>query len=380
MTNSLLLRLLLFLFALLSQVQASTNNQQIETKTLKLKTIRTEMVDVQSALATTKRQYDTLQKSLKAIEMRAGKLSAKMQTLNDELELQHQNIKDLHEQQKQLHDELKSQQHVLAKQLRAAYLTGKQPFVKILLNQQQAVSAMRMMRYYRYLSKPLQDTIQANNEILQQLTDNEQQIKKKTKKLKKLKKEYQHQQGKLQQQLNARAQILTQIQGHIHNKELRIGALQDNISHLQGIINSLKLAPQQSLYVFDNLKAKLTWPTAGNITLKFAEADKAHGALHSNGVVLQAPAGQVVHAVSDGEVVFADWLKGYGLLLIIDHGDGFMSLYGRNQSLLKRSGEPVHRGDVVAHVGNSGGFAQDALYFEIRDHGVAKDPALWCTS
>lgn len=235
-----------------------------------------------------------------------------------------------------------------------------------------------MVKYYKYLTKPLHDTIVANNKLLQQLRDNEQQIQAKSKILVELKQQQLRQQASLHTQLMQRSQLLTQVKAQINNKELRIMTLNDNAFNLQKIIRTLQLQRHNQDKPFVELQGKLSWPTLGAISLPFATTYPASSLLHSNGVVLLAPTGQVIHAISAGEVVFSDWLQGYGLLLIIYHGDGYMSLYGRNQHLYKHVGEYVRHGDVIAAVGNSGGFKQPGLYFEIRDHGQPRDPALWC--
>jgi septal ring factor EnvC (AmiA/AmiB activator) len=122
--------------------------------------------------------------------------------------------------------------------------------------------------------------------------------------------------------------------------------------------------------------ASLSWPTDGQVVKRFGDP-RADGRLKWQGIILSAPAGSDVRAVYNGRVIFSDWLDGMGLLLIIEHGDGYMSLYAHNQDLLKEVGEWVEPGEMIAHVGDSGGRAAAGLYFEIRKNGEPVNPGQW---
>ena len=128
---------------------------------------------------------------------------------------------------------------------------------------------------------------------------------------------------------------------------------------------------------FGKLKGKLHWPTQGRVQDNFGK-NRASGRKLTNGVLIQADEGREVRSVAQGRVAYADWLRGYGMLLILDHGDGYMSLYGHNQAIYKELGEWVQAGEVIATVGKSGGENQSSLYFEIRHNGKPDNPLRWC--
>lgn len=168
--------------------------------------------------------------------------------------------------------------------------------------------------------------------------------------------------------------------------------MQEDERRLQRLLDSLATAPRDNSQTpaegelasegtehtpFLTLRGRLQWPSRGKLTTRYGSARKV-GKLKWQGVNIKAPEGTEVHAISHGRVAFSDWLRGFGLLTIIDHGDGYMSLYGGNQSLFKEVGDWVEAGEVIAGVGNSGGRKNSALYFEIRHNGKPTNPLKWC--
>ena len=140
--------------------------------------------------------------------------------------------------------------------------------------------------------------------------------------------------------------------------------------------DAAKAKQAENLVGLSKLKRKLSWPVKGRINHSFGSSKQ--GYLKWKGVFLSAPIGREVKTIHNGTVLFSDWLKGYGLVTVVDHGDGYMSLYGHNQALLKSVGDRVEAGEPIALVGQSGGQANSGLYFEIRHTGIAVNPKLWC--
>ena len=128
---------------------------------------------------------------------------------------------------------------------------------------------------------------------------------------------------------------------------------------------------------FASLKGKLYWPALGTVRALFGKPRKV-AKIKWNGVIIKARRGNNVRAISHGRVAYADWLRGYGLLIIIDHGDGYMSLYGHNEDIRKETGDWVEEGEIIGSVGNTGGQAKTGLYFEIRHNGKPTNPKIWC--
>ena len=159
--------------------------------------------------------------------------------------------------------------------------------------------------------------------------------------------------------------------------------LKDDALQLQNLINSIEEifvdapVPGFSRQTFAELKGKLAWPVKGKLR-KLYGRHKPLSNLRWQGIVIEAPIGRQIRAVSHGRVAFADWLRGLGNLIIIDHGNSYLSLYGHNESLFKSAGEWVESGDVIASIGNSGGQKANGLYFEIRKKGKPQNPTGWC--
>jgi septal ring factor EnvC (AmiA/AmiB activator) len=158
--------------------------------------------------------------------------------------------------------------------------------------------------------------------------------------------------------------------------------LEEDERRLQKLVESLQQAIRDiptaggEYESLPSLKGKLRWPVAGQISTHYGERHFS-GKLHARGVHIAARAGADVHAIARGRVVFADWLRGFGLLMIIDHGDNYMSLYGQNRSLYREVGDWVERDEVVAAAGNSGGQQKAGLYLELRKDGRPFNPGDW---
>ena len=180
-----------------------------------------------------------------------------------------------------------------------------------------------------------------------------------------------------------RKKVVRSLKAEIKSKGQQLDGLladeQELKSLLQALTEALSDIPAApgDHKPFAKLKGKLKWPTSGRRLKAYGESRRI-GSLRWQGVVIAGKEGQEVKAVSHGRVAYADWLRGYGLLLIIDHGDGYMTLYGHNQSLFREVGDWVEKGEVIAAVGNSGGIDNHALYFEIRKDGKPTDPIRWC--
>jgi septal ring factor EnvC (AmiA/AmiB activator) len=212
----------------------------------------------------------------------------------------------------------------------------------------------------------------------------ESAIDNETRKLETLKKE---QLGKLDQlaaSRDDRRTVIDELNRTIADQDRELQTLQLDEQELSSLIDNLKnrqdiVELYENLPPFDSLKGKLRWPVQGKITTRYGSA-KREGKLRWNGVKISAGQGNDVTAVSTGKVIFADWFRNLGLLIIIDHGNGYMSLYGHNERLLKKAGDFVSTGEAVAKIGNTGGQSETALYFEIRQQGTPMNPGLWCQS
>jgi septal ring factor EnvC (AmiA/AmiB activator) len=180
-----------------------------------------------------------------------------------------------------------------------------------------------------------------------------------------------------------RKQLLARLSKDIAGKEQQLAQFKEDELRLEKLLSDIRrvvkqMAPPMPVKqtLFSEMRGRLPWPATGTLLAGFGSSYKG-GRLRRQGVVIGAEEGETVSAVASGRVVFADWLRGFGLMLIIDHGKGYMSLYGHNQNLLKNTGDWVEAGEAIASVGSSGGKARSGLYFEIRDQGKAVNPVQW---
>ena len=275
--------------------------------------------------------------------------------------------------------ELAAESAQLASQVVAAYTNGSQERIKLLLNQHDPATLGRMMTYYRYMSEFRGDNIATVNNHIVELSDLREQAEKEEDRLAGLARARYAELTELNRAQEQRQNLLVALKTRIAEEGSqidRLAAEEQDLSRLIAELTSiLSDYPITSEEPFPTLRGKLTWPIAGRLLHDFGQPRA--GGLKWNGVVLSAPRGREVRAIYHGRVVFADWLAGMGLLVIVDHGDGFMTLYGYNETTLKSAGDWVAPGDVIATVGDSGGQQETGLYFEVRQGTKPVNPSVW---
>jgi len=270
----------------------------------------------------------------------------------------------------------------LAAQVRAAYMSGSQEKIKLLLNQRDPATLGRLMAYYRYLSDYRAENIAAVVEEIQRLAELRNQIAAEEARLTRLAEKRYTELGQLNASQEERQTLIRSLKKKIasegHEVE-RLAADEEDLTRLIAELTSiLSDYPISSEAPFSEHKGRLTWPVAGTLIHDFGQP-RVGGGIKWNGVVLAAPRGREVRAVYHGRVAFADWLAGMGLLVIVDHGEGYMSLYGYNETILKNAGDWVAPGDLIATVGDSGGQQRSSVYFELRRGTRPVDPRQWVT-
>jgi septal ring factor EnvC (AmiA/AmiB activator) len=217
---------------------------------------------------------------------------------------------------------------------------------------------------------------------LQQLHDIEQALLEQQSETDRLRQQQASKSDSLKQQQDSRHNILTQLQAQMLTRKAELGTLEQDQARLEKLVQMLTLALQEmpqddgQYASLRQLKGKLRWPVAGRLTQSFG-AKEAQGTLRTRGIRIATQTGVDVQAIARGRIAFSDWLRGFGLLLIIDHGEGYMSLYGQNRSLYKDVGEWVERGETIAAAGDTGGQASAGLYLELRKNGKPFNPAPW---
>lgn len=295
---------------------------------------------------------------------------------------------------------LQAQQALLERLLYQQYLGGRSEPLKLLLNRENPNQIARQMHYFSYISRARADLIGGLRTRLAQLDQSAREVEAQAAEIASIAAEQTAQKRRLEQEKRARGQVLARISLDIRKQKREIGTLKRDESRLSKLVEQLgriisrmpsRPSPAPRLRnervpdnandgsPFQALKGKLHLPVRGELANRFGSPRLDSGLLWK-GLFIAAKAGEEVRAIASGRVVFADWLRGFGNLLIIDHGAGYMSLYGYNETLYKRVGDALQGGETIATVGNSGGNADSGLYFEIRYQGKPFDPLTWVTT
>jgi septal ring factor EnvC (AmiA/AmiB activator) len=254
---------------------------------------------------------------------------------------------------------------------------GDQDYLKLLLNNDNPNQVVQDLQYYQYIARSRAATLNSMRSGLAKLQAVADQARHKSGEITALQADERNVLQQLEHDKLSRQQTLGKIALQLKQQRKELGRLQRNENHLSQLVEKLaNILPDMDITSFKSLKGKLPLPVKGKITNRFG-AQRPESTLSWTGWFLRAPANHPVKAVAGGRVVYADWLRGFGNLLIIDHGQGYMSLYGNNETLLKQAGDMLHASDIVAVVGNSGGNEDSGLYFELRFEGKPFDPGKW---
>ncbi len=273
------------------------------------------------------------------------------------------------------------QQERIAEELQTAYQMGKQAQLRVLLNQEDPATLARAMTYYDYFYKARLDAIAGYLETVKRLDGLTPEIESAQATLEKNRRALDEQRDALMASQKQREQDLVQLSATIKTKDQRLKKLNQDQEELQRLLEVIEeaivdMAVPDSYQPFAAAKGGMPWPVSGRASNRFG-GSRGQGPTRWQGLEIPAKSGSPVKAIHHGRVVFADWFRGSGLLLIIDHGDGFMSLYAHNETLLRDVGEWVTADAAIATVGRSGGRTETALYFEIRQNGKPTNPRPW---
>ncbi|HEY4342066.1 MAG TPA: peptidoglycan DD-metalloendopeptidase family protein [Steroidobacteraceae bacterium] len=267
----------------------------------------------------------------------------------------------------------------LAQQMRAAYMIGRQEPLKLLLNQQDPATASRMFVYYSYFGRARAGVIATIDTDIQQLADLNAQLAADEQRLESLQSATTDEVAQLEAARAQRDAALVAIKADSRNSARMLQRLQGQQAALTALLADLKRAmqpfPSDASGAFGNLRGHLAWPVGGRLAARFGQVRA--GGLKWDGMLIDTERGAEVRAIYRGRVIYADWLPGLGLLTIVDHGDGYLSLYGHNDRLYKAVGDTVAAGEVIAASGDSGGSSRPQLYFEIRKGSRPLDPGPW---
>jgi septal ring factor EnvC (AmiA/AmiB activator) len=370
----------ILLFASLLGISFSLHAQSaadIARKQNELNHIKGHIQRLKQTLSQDQNQQSDLENQLKNSELMISKLGEQIKSLDDEFAAEEVELEKLKKTQQSFMARLATQRTTLAQQIRLVYYLGKTQALKTILNPDDTSSISRHIYYYHALSSARMQYVAEIKQILDTLDSNMAAMTEHETHLKALlvdKQEEQHQQQLAQEQ---RQQIILHLNASAADKQQQIQSLVNNQNGLQSMLVTLQTqAAELPIQSFTHLHGKLQWPIQGPKLPSFSALEEPDQ--HASGIVLKAPEGTPVHAIYGGKVVFADWLRGFGLLVIINHGNGFMSLYARNHALYAKTGDTVKPREVIASIGNTGGYSKASLYFEIRQNGQTVNPRVWC--
>jgi septal ring factor EnvC (AmiA/AmiB activator) len=350
-------------------------------KEQELEAVRERISDLKKSMDRATRARDKVTSELSAAEVRIGQQQILIRELERQRDVATRRLGELESEVAVREDELTTESGELAEQVRAAYMAGGQERLKLLLNQQNPATLGRMLAYYDYLNRHRAGNIEAVNGRLRRLAELRSEAVAEQARLDRLAERRYEELAVLNAAQERRRALVAELDSRMATESREIDRLAAEEKQLERLIAELSTIlsdyPITSEEPFAEHRGRLTWPVAGQLVRDYGQPRS--GALTWNGVVLAAPRGREVRAVYHGRVVFADWLAGMGLLIIVDHGDDYLTLYGYNETLLKNPGDWVAPGDVIATVGDSGGQQAPGLYFELRQGTRPVNPRRWVT-
>lgn len=378
-----MLRQTFFLLLIATAAAPCLLRAQTAIDTVELERINAAIDRVEQELAGSRSERSTLASEVEASEKAILGNKREIDRVRAQLVQQQGTLDTLRARQQQLADQSEAQRARIAVYARSAWMSGNEEYLKLLLNQEDPRQSARMLRYYRYFSAARADKLATFNQMLAELAVVASDIEAGAMALQQQQQTLALQQEELTASQQQRQSLLARLDADLAARDAELQQLEmDKVEIellLQELQNSLSDAStDEEQEPFAERKGQLNWPVDGPHINTFGSRHSL-GDLTWEGITIGAAAGADIRAIHHGRVVFADWFTTSGLLLIIDHGDGYMSLYAHNQELYKAVGEWVAAGDVVAAAGNTGGQREASLYFEIRRNGRAENPANWCT-
>lgn len=413
----------LFVLLLAGMAHAAPSKQDLQELQQRIESLKQELDKTEGA------HHDAAD-ALKQSEQAISEANRKLNDLRQQQKSNASTLQQLNQKQSSLQTTIEDQQQLLGQQFYRQYLNGDQGYLRILLEQKDPNAVERSLQYYRYVARARAKLIEGLRDNLGRVAELNAQTEATLKEVTELKTEQEKARLELQKQKSEHKQVMGKLEEKIKAQRGEISKLQRDEKRLSDLMQKLeriarqeaekrakareaerkkkaerktarkpdssKPAPEeptreetvatneelpdadQDSGMFASLKGKLRLPAKGEVANRFG-APRQESGLSWKGLFIRAAEGADVRAIARGQVVFADWLRGFGNLLIVDHGGGYMSLYGNNQALLKRVGDSVQAGDQVASIGNSGGNPESGVYFELRHKSKPLDPMGWCS-
>ena len=360
---------------------AAAQGKTAAQKEAELRKVNSRIEKVRKAVNQDIEKRDQLSVQLRDAELNVQSARKRLDEIRAQRIASEARLRELEREQSKLQKDLAGERVALAGELRAAYVNGREEEIKLLLNQEDPATFGRMLQYYGYFGRARAARIDGIREKLEHLALVKEKIAAEHSRLEQLESGQEREVAALRSAQDQRAKAVKAITSKIQSKGGEIKRLESQARSLEKLIADLRKAlenvPVAKQAPFEPLKGKLPWPVQqGKVLARFGQP-RAGGSMRWQGMLIGTDRGARVRAPFEGRVVYADWLPGMGLMIVLDHGGGYLSLYGHNEELFRKVGESVAGGDVIGSVGDTGGHNQPALYFEVRRGRQPVDPENW---
>ena len=337
------------------------------------------MQSLQKSVAKKQGDQQALQKTLREDERKIAEIASKKREVTLSINNLTGRANALSGDQARLKQSVEKERALLVSLLQEQYRKGRQPRLKMILSGTEPQTVDRMLRYYDHLSDVLKKRVTNYQTLLGDFDQNRADLSATESQLLSEKQALVEQETRLEQAYRKRLKTLDEIKRDIGSEKNQLTKLEQDRKQLESLLVEIEQSLKDNFVDIDTpqiakRKGKLDWPVSGKLALKYGSKKST---LSSDGIFISSDSGKAVRVVHPGRVVFSEWLKGYGLLIIVDHGDDYLSLYGHNQSLLRNTGDWVQAGETLSLTGSSGGYDQTGLYFSLRHNGKSFNPVPW---
>lgn len=368
-----------FLFLTLSLLPLVCSGQQASEA--QLNELRNQLAELREELNRYQGEQEGIQQQLQREELELARLHREIFNTERSIANSHNVSEALLREAEELERLSEAQEQQVRRELLAIHRNGPQEPIKLLLNQENPANFSLMLGYYHRILGLRQQKIIEYRTTVEELEQNRLARREEEVRLQGLLVRLDEQSSDLEVSTGRRQATLAALNADIANTEQLIASKEADQRRLEELIDSIarrteELSIPSSVLPFEEIRGNCSWPAEGQIVGRFGQSRT--GSLRWNGVQIAAANGAEVRAVHHGRVLFADYLRGYGLLVIIDHDEGYLTLYGHNQYLYVEPGDWIQSGQSIARVGDTGGQQEAGLYFEIRQRGRPTDPASWC--
>lgn len=341
--------------------------------------VKEELAERLKAIEERSSKLNSTERQLRDLEIKTAEIAGSLRQTQTELKQTNEEIANSEQRRKELQQQQKQQMTLLEDQLVSAYMNGNHDFLKMLLNQQNPGQFERMLSYYQYFNAARVEEIEAIRRTQEEIAALTEELKQQQSQLASLQQQQQEQRAQLEQQQHRQEDKLAELQRQQREDRSRVNQLEQSREQLEQVLSAIETALAQQkdvrLVGLQAVKSQLRWPTEGEVKRLFGK--RREGPVDWKGILIEGNNGQPVRSIADGRVVYADWLRGFGLVIVVDHGKSYMSLYGHNQTITKAVGDKVRKDEEIALMGQSGSRTSPALYFEIRHQGRPQNPSQW---